>query len=46
MAATCAVDATVPAAHEMWHPLIERLHRPAGGKAARPAARALRPDDG
>jgi len=46
MAATYAVDATVPAAHEMWHPLIERLHRPAGGKAHRPAARAPGLDDG
>jgi hypothetical protein len=46
MAAACAVDATMPAAHQMWHPLIERLHRPADGKATRPAARALRPDDG
>jgi hypothetical protein len=35
VAASCAVDATVPAAHEMWRPLIERLHQRAGGKAAR-----------
>jgi predicted kinase len=46
MAASCAVDATVPAAHEMWRPLIERLHQRAGDKAPRPAARAPRPDDG
>jgi aminoglycoside phosphotransferase family enzyme/predicted kinase len=46
MAVSCKVDATVPAAHEMWLPLIERLHRLAGGNAPRPAARAPRPDDG
>lgn len=46
MAASFAVDATVSPAHEMWRPLIVRLHRPASGKAPRPGARAPRPDDG
>ncbi|HSD99621.1 MAG TPA: AAA family ATPase [Burkholderiales bacterium] len=46
MAASYAVDTTVPAAHEMWRPLIERLHRLASGTAPHPAGRASRPDDG
>jgi len=46
MASSYTVDATVPAAHELWRPLIERLHRLADGKALRPAARAHHPDDG
>jgi len=46
MAASFAVDATVSPAHEMWRPLIVRLHRPASGKTPRPGARTLRPDDG
>jgi len=46
MAASFAVDATEPASHEMWVPLIERLRRWGDGDARRPAARAPRPDDG
>ena len=46
MAASFAVDATEPASHEMWVPLIERLRRWGDGDARRPAARTPRPDDG
>jgi len=46
MDASFAVDATEPASHELWRPLIERLHRLAQARDSRAAARAPRPDDG
>jgi aminoglycoside phosphotransferase family enzyme/predicted kinase len=45
MAASFAVDATAPASHEMWHPLMERLRRLPGGRTRRSAARTPHPDD-
>jgi aminoglycoside phosphotransferase family enzyme/predicted kinase len=45
-AASFAVDATEPASHDMWVPLIERIRRRVNDNARRPAARAPRADDG
>jgi aminoglycoside phosphotransferase family enzyme/predicted kinase len=45
MAVSFAVDATAPAAHEMWRPLIERLGAPARRKSARRGRRARRRHD-